>query len=157
MTRRGRTLLLNWTKTGAIVGRRRLPAGTPFHVSASSDRPFPYSSVDYPAFTKKYNPRYLVKVNGVFAGTSNHTGSFPRVEVHVKDGYVKEVKGGGDYGELWREFLKYPKINELTYPFHDQPGYCGFTKPAWARIQNSLDGRMKTWKGRTLRNEIMPG
>jgi len=84
---------------------------------------FPYSSVDYPAFTKKYNPRYLVKVNGVFAGTSNRTGSYPRIEVHVKDGYVKEVEGGGIYGELWREFLKYPKINELTYPYHDQPGY----------------------------------
>ena len=84
---------------------------------------FPYSSVDYPAFTKKYNPRYLVKVNGVFAGTSNHTGSYPRIEVHVKDGYVKEVKGGGLYGELWREFLKYPKINDLNYPYHDQPGY----------------------------------
>ncbi len=84
---------------------------------------FPYSSVDYPAFTKKYNPRYLVKVNGVFAGTSNHTGAYPRIEVHLKDGYVKEVKGGGLYGELWREFLKYPRINELTYPFHDQPGY----------------------------------
>jgi hypothetical protein len=84
---------------------------------------FPYSSVDYPAFTKKYNPRYLVKVNGVFAGTSNHTGSYPRIEVHVKDGYVKEVKGGGTYGDLWREFLKYPKINDLNYPFHDQPGY----------------------------------
>ncbi len=84
---------------------------------------FPYSSVDYPSFTKKYNPRFLIKVNGVFAGTSNHTGAYPRIEVHLKDGYVKEVKGGGIYGELWREFLKYPKINELTYPFHDQPGY----------------------------------
>ncbi len=42
---------------------------------------FPYSSVDYPAFTKKYNPRYLVKVNGVFAGTSNHTGSYPRTQI----------------------------------------------------------------------------
>ena len=84
---------------------------------------FPYSSVDYPAFTKKYNPRYLVRVNGIFAGTNNHTGSFSRIEVHVKDGYVKEVEGGGLYGEIWREFLKYPKINQLTYPFHDQPGY----------------------------------
>ncbi|HWP57083.1 MAG TPA: hypothetical protein VNL14_04235 [Candidatus Acidoferrales bacterium] len=84
---------------------------------------FPYSSVEYPAFTKEYNPRYLIKVNGVFAGTNNHTGSFPRIEVHVKDGYVREVKGGGLYGEVWREFLKYPKINELTYPYHDRPGY----------------------------------
>jgi len=84
---------------------------------------FPYSSVDYPAFTKKYNPRYLIKVNGIFTGTWNHTGAFPRIEVHVKDGYVKEVKGGGTYGDLWREFLNYPKINDLTYPYHDQPGY----------------------------------
>jgi len=84
---------------------------------------FPYSTVDYPAFTREYNPRFLVKVNGVFAGTNNHTGSFPRIEVQVKDGYVKEVKGGGIYGDVWREFLKYPRINELNYPFHDQPGY----------------------------------
>lgn len=84
---------------------------------------FPYSTIDYPAFTKSYNPRFLLKVSGVFAGTSNHTGSFPRIEVRLKDGYVTEVKGGGIYGDVWREFLKYPKINELTYPFHDQRGY----------------------------------
>src|SRR6266540_3530894 len=117
---------------------------------------FPYSSVEYPAFTKKYNPRYLVKVNGVFAGTSNHTGAYPRIEVHVKDGYVREVKGGGTYGELWREFLKYPKINELTYPFHDQPGYCGFTKPAWEPIRSSSGVRMKIWKEPMVRNVTMP-
>src|SRR5206468_3431320 len=106
---------------------------------------FPYSSVDYPAFTKKYNPRYLVKVNGVFAGTSNHTGSYPRIEVHVKDGYVKEVEGGGIYGELWREFLKYPKINELTYPYHDRVT-GGSTKPVWGPIRSSSSGPTRTWK-----------
>lgn len=84
---------------------------------------FPYSTIDYPAFTKTYNPRFLLKVSGVFAGTWNHTGSYPRIEVRLKDGYVVDVKGGGIYGEVWREFLKYPKINELTYPYHDQPGY----------------------------------
>jgi hypothetical protein len=84
---------------------------------------FPYSAVDYPAFTKEYLYPSLVKVNGVFAGTGNHAGNYPRVEVHVKDGYVSEVKGGGLYGELWREFLKYPKINDLKYPYYDQPGY----------------------------------
>jgi hypothetical protein len=84
---------------------------------------FPYSAVDYPAFTKEYLYPSLVKVNGVFAGTGNHAGNYPRIEVHVKDGYVHEVKGGGLYGELWREFLTYPKINELKYPYFDQPGY----------------------------------
>jgi hypothetical protein len=87
---------------------------------------FPYSVVDYPAIQKKWNAPLITKVNGVFAGTSNHAGSFPRIEVHVKDGYVTEVKGGGTYGELWREFLKYPGINELKYPYQDRPGYWWF-------------------------------
>jgi hypothetical protein len=87
---------------------------------------FPYSSVDYPALQKKWNPPLQIKVNGVFAGTTNHTGSYPRIEVHVKDGYITEVKGGGTYGELWREFMKYPKINEASYPYQDKPGYWWF-------------------------------
>lgn len=87
---------------------------------------FPYSSVEYPVLQKKWNPPLLIKVNGIFAGTNNHTGSYPRIEVHVKDGYVTQVKGGGLYGELWREFLKYPKINELIYPYQDKPGYWWF-------------------------------
>ncbi len=87
---------------------------------------FPYSSVEYPALQKKWNPPLLIKVNGVFAGTNNHTGAFPRIEVHVKDGYVTEVRGGGTLGELWREFLKYPNINELNYPYQDRPGYWWF-------------------------------
>ena len=87
---------------------------------------FPYSSVDYPALQKTWNPPLQIKVNGIFAGTSNHTGSYPRIEVHVKDGYVTDVKGGGTYGELWREFMKYPKINELNYPYQDKPGYWWF-------------------------------
>ncbi len=84
---------------------------------------FMYSKVDYPALQKKWLKPILIKINGVFAGTNNHAGSFPRVEVHVKDGVVREVKGGGIYGEVWREFLKYPKINELTYPYFPEPGY----------------------------------
>ncbi len=87
---------------------------------------FPFSVVEYPAIQKKWNAPILTKANGVFAGTNNHTGSFPRIEVRVKDGYVTEVKGGGIYGEVWREFLKYPRINELTYPYQDRPGYWWF-------------------------------
>src|SRR5258706_9029898 len=48
---------------------------------------FPYSVVDYPAIQKKWNAPLQTKLNGVFAGTGNHTGSYPRIEVHVKDRY----------------------------------------------------------------------
>jgi hypothetical protein len=85
---------------------------------------FPYSVVEYPAFQKKWNPRSPTpRASGVIAGTANHAGHYPRVQVYLKDGYINDVKGGGVYGELWREFLKYPRINEVTYPYHDRPGY----------------------------------
>jgi ribosomal protein L7Ae-like RNA K-turn-binding protein len=87
---------------------------------------FPFSVVDYPAIQKKWNPPILSRVTGVFAGTSNHAGNYPRIEVTVKDGYVTDVKGGGTFGELWREFLKYPGINDLKYPYQDRPGYWWF-------------------------------
>ena len=32
----------------------------------------------------------------------------------MKDGFVNDVKGGGVYGDLWREFLKYPKSTKRT-------------------------------------------
>lgn len=85
---------------------------------------FPYSLVDYPAFQKTYNPREpMPPTNGVIAGTSNHAGFYSRVVVHIRDGYLVNVEGSGPYAELWREFLRYPGINEVTYPYHHKPGY----------------------------------
>jgi len=112
---------------------------------------FPYSTVEFPAHKNEYNPRFLIKVNGVFAGDGNHYGFYPRIEVHVKNGYVTEVKGGGIYGELWREFLKYPKINEATYPFHSEPGYwwiyegaVGTNPKFFRRPDENLEGENKS-------------
>jgi hypothetical protein len=101
---------------------------------------FPYSVVEYPAFQKKWNPRSPTpKATGVIAGTANHAGHFPRIEVVIKDGYVADVKGSGIYAEAWREFLKYPKINELTYPYHDRPGY-------WLLYEAALGTNPKFYK-----------
>jgi hypothetical protein len=84
---------------------------------------FGYSFVSYPAFQEKWLPREpIARLNGVIAGT--HAGGFfPRWEVHFKNGFISEVKGGGVYGDAFREFLKYPGLNELTYPYHTTPGY----------------------------------
>ena len=80
---------------------------------------FGYSVVDYPAFQKDWLPREpLAIMNGVIAGTVNHTGFYPRWEVHLENGYVKEVRGGGIYGDALREFMQLPHINDLAYPFH---------------------------------------
>jgi hypothetical protein len=85
---------------------------------------FGYSFVDYPAFQQRWIPREpMCMLNGVIAGTNGHGGFFPRWEVEFKDGRIVDVRGGGLYGETLKTFLKYPHINEVTYPFHKHPGF----------------------------------
>lgn len=90
-----------------------------------------FSAVDYPAYHKEWlSPNPVVLANGVVATTNSDGGFYPRMEVHYKNGYVAEVKGGGVYGDGFREFLHYPGINELTRPFLKHPGY--FYAYEWA-------------------------
>jgi hypothetical protein len=87
---------------------------------------FGYSVIDYPAFQGEWLPREpMALANGVVAGTTNHTGYFPRWEVTLEDGYVRDVKGGGPFGDALKEFLQYPNINDKVMPFHNEnhPGY----------------------------------
>jgi hypothetical protein len=107
---------------------------------------FGYSFVDYPAFQGQWIPREpMTLINGVVAATNGHTGFFPRMEVHYKDGYVSDVKGGGTYGDTLREMMKLPKINEVTYPFHERKGFfylyeiASGTHPKWFRNPRDMD------------------
>ncbi|MBI4478958.1 MAG: hypothetical protein HY651_02945 [Acidobacteria bacterium] len=85
---------------------------------------FGYSIVDYPGFQRDWlSPEPHVLFNGVVAGTNQGGGLYPKVEAHFVNGYLKEVKGGGLFGDLWREALQFPHINEYTYPFFKHPGY----------------------------------
>jgi hypothetical protein len=88
---------------------------------------FGYSVIDYPAFQKEWLPREpLAIIHGKIAGTTNHTGFFPRWEISFDDkGYVKDVKEGGVVGDALREFMQLPGINDLVYPFHN-PEHKGY-------------------------------
>ena len=82
------------------------------------------SLVSYPALEKEYiPPEPMVLLDGVIAGTVSHAGLFPRIEEHWQDGYMTEVRGGGIYGEIVREFMDYPNINDVTYPLLEHKGY----------------------------------
>jgi hypothetical protein len=66
----------------------------------------------------------MVLPNGVIAATNGHGGFYPRMEIRYVNGYVKEVKGGGIYGDAFRTFLaSYPGLNDKTYPFYKHPGF----------------------------------
>jgi hypothetical protein len=85
---------------------------------------FGYSFVNYPAFQQKWLPREpIAKIEGVLAGTQGHGGFFPRWEIYFKNGFISDVKGGGAQGAALKEFLQYPGLNDLTFPYHNQPGY----------------------------------
>lgn len=69
-------------------------------------------------------------LSGVVAGTSNHTGYYPHIEVHVEKGMITEIIGGGKYGELWREVKE--RYKDAEYP--------GFPYKGWAYFNDASIG-----------------
>jgi hypothetical protein len=84
---------------------------------------FPYSIIDYPTMGGGYLAPVQPETTGVIASTSSHAATHPRLEILVEKGRVKEIKGGGLYGEGIRLMMKYPGTNESTWPFQKKPGY----------------------------------
>jgi len=75
-------------------------------------------------------------LNGVLAGTSNHRGFFPRIELYFEHGRLIEVKGGGKYGDGIREMMnKYKKIQWPDYP---DKGYFWFCDLALCTMVKSF-------------------
>lgn len=138
-------------KTAEAWGKSAYEQGHLFMLPGSATGRFPYSVIEYPAIKKEYIPHFVGEADGVIAGTNNHRGVFPRIEVHVKKGYVVEVKGGGPYGDIWREAIKIPGINEVTWPFRDKPGYwwlreggLGTNPKFYKRLDENLQGTNQT-------------
>lgn len=60
-------------------------------------------------------------INGIAAGTINHFGlPFPSCKVHIEEGLVTRVEGGGVYGDKWRETLELTR--RIKYPEYPDPG-----------------------------------
>jgi hypothetical protein len=88
--------------------------------------------------------------HGVIAGTTTHCGGpFPHIKVHVKEGAVYAIEGGGKYGEAWRNLLE--KTRDLQYPSHPRPGlfwpreFAIGTHPKVCRPSNYL--MRSSWMG----------
>lgn len=70
-------------------------------------------------------PPVFADVNGVLAGTANHYGYFPRIEVYIEHDRLVEVKGGGKYGDSIRETMdKYRDVHWPVYPDKGFWWYC---------------------------------
>jgi hypothetical protein len=95
-----------------------------YMIPSQASGQFPFSVISYPALGDKWLPTIqMTSANGYVASTNSHASNHPRIQIKFKDGYVQEIKGGGLYGDGFRMWLNYPKINELTWPFQKLPGF----------------------------------
>jgi len=84
---------------------------------------YPYSRINYPATGTKWIEPKQGRTNGIIASTNSHATNHARIEVHLKDGYIDRVIGGGLYGDGMRISLQYPEINDTVWPFQKKPGF----------------------------------
>ena len=84
---------------------------------------YPYSRINYPAIGDNWIVPKQTRTHGVIASTNSHATNHARIEVHLKDGYIDSIKGGGLYGDGMRVSMKYPNINTAMWPFQTKPGF----------------------------------
>ena len=84
---------------------------------------FPYSKIEYPKLAGNYIKPVQSEVTGIIASTTSHAASHPRVEIHVRNGRISEIKGGGLYGEGLRLLQNYPGTQDKQWPMTSKPGY----------------------------------
>lgn len=73
-------------------------------------------------------PPVFHDLNGVLAGTANHVGYFPRIELYFEHGLLVEVKGGGKYGSLIKEMMD--KYRDVHFPGYPRKGFFWFCDSA---------------------------
>ncbi|MBI3939830.1 MAG: hypothetical protein HY315_03260 [Acidobacteria bacterium] len=69
------------------------------------------------------------KSNGVVAGTvvgGGRNGVFPHMEIHVKDGLVTHIEGGGRLKEIWDAYLSNEQLSNAQPPHFPHKGFIYF-------------------------------
>ncbi len=81
-------------------------------------------------------PPVFHDINGVLAGTANHFGFFPRIELYFEHGRLVETKGGGKYGDIIREMMD--KFKDVHFPHYPCKGFFWFCDSALCTIIKSF-------------------
>ncbi|HJP95684.1 MAG TPA: hypothetical protein VJ875_27295 [Pyrinomonadaceae bacterium] len=67
-------------------------------------------------------------VHGVLAGTADHLGPYPHMKIYLEHSKVTKIEGGGEFGDLWRQFIE--KNKDLKFPHYPGPGIDYFIEAA---------------------------
>ncbi len=113
---------LEYTLTSEEAKRWQMTAGRSGHLYFCPHQSTAEGSAVVPVSTKV--PPVFPDYNGVLAGTANHKGFFPRIELYFEHGRLVEVKGGGKYGEGIREMMD--RYKDAHWPFYPDKGYFWF-------------------------------
>src|SRR5680860_29495 len=81
-------------------------------------------------------PPVFPDYNGVLAGTSNHRGFFPRIELSIEQGRLIDVDGGGKYGDIIRDMME--RYQDVQWPAYPDKGYFWFCDTALCTMVKSF-------------------
>jgi hypothetical protein len=92
------------------------------HVERSYSANIPYGETYLPGHIWGHPPFFIPQEDGegVIKGTMNHIAPFPRIELHVKNSVISEIKGGGIFGEKLRRIQEHCK--DTQYTGFNEPG-----------------------------------
>ena len=121
---------IGWTVTDEEAQLWARGAWIPWHMIGSTIEGVRFALVR-PAFGGKlagslegferHAARSYPTVNGVVAGTVNHTGFMPHIRVTVEQGRISDVQGGGEYGDRLKALID--RFKDVHYPGYPAPGY----------------------------------
>jgi hypothetical protein len=78
----------------------------------------------------------IPKVTGVLAGTANHTGYFPRIQLYFNEGRLIDVEGGGKYGEKIKELME--EYEDIQWPGYPDKGLFWLVDTALCTIPKAF-------------------
>jgi hypothetical protein len=83
-------------------------------------------------YASKVVPPVFHDLNGVLAGTANHFGFLPRIELYFEHARLVEVKGGGKYGDMIKEMMD--KYKDAHWPGYPDKGFFWFCDSALCTV-----------------------
>jgi hypothetical protein len=92
----------------------------------------------FQATVRKGRP-VIPRVNGVLAGTSNHTGFFPHIRLYFKGGKLVDVEGGGKYGGKIKELME--EYADVHWPGYPDKGFFWLVDTALCTIPKAFRRR----------------
>jgi hypothetical protein len=121
---------IGWDVTGEEAELWARGARIPWHMIGSTIEGVRFALVR-PAFGGKiagslegftrHAARNYPTINGVVAGTVNHSGFMPHIRVTVEEGRISRVEGGGEYGDRLMAVIE--RFKDVQYPGYPKPGY----------------------------------